>query len=1411
MENYLRLPLDMDHVLLNDIGVTRPIDKYAKTILGKWNGLVSQVKIGQPVPPELDIDDQRDIIATTQPGDDVPPALEVSLAQLNQYLEFIALSTEEELIKSGRIKDLDAYSRLAYIHILTILVELSDLYRNDNFDTYHAELGRLLGATNGTFAVEDGIPTIARATILLATSISSVHEGRGDALQKLNLQVTGLNRSVLMNAALWTQVYRAYQQSAILAMDACIWYYNEIYDDLRSIRDELRKSNYTTRTYDLDDTALDAIHGDRRILPTLLSMYFESTSGAPETRTFQPGGSGKLPSHWIRDLLVAVKALVYHVTVYRLRPLLTGGTLNSTLSDLDPAALDMLRQVLYVDFAKTVGVLPAGVTDIASLQKAIDSYNANRSNNEPIKCNLQNALNNDDDYISFLRLAVPDCQGNYFHVKTEILLEYMARAAETVDDNPSTYRGLYKTVADIASTLQGFAGNLDSITRMIRDNDRIIMTESREHNADLYTFVRVRNEGSIGRFEPRRGMKQDSSSAFAVIHHDYVETSSTKMGERGTIIIDDSAAAKAKERDYYHVFGPFTNIFYKAAGDTTSDEADHLKIVNQMGMVKNAIMGGKNACVVLTGPSGSGKSSLGIYLRYFPPGETTPRTAQGILPLLCTQLGQTNSFTHLVVNIVEVIRDPSPNSKPQDCVEVMNLEDDGRGADNWYRRQVYIDHEFQWQGGEWVHILGETDWRPGKTVVAKEGNRPIREFTSETGVKVDILDSNYTLAPFLSFVLTHLRKTQGTTNNPQSSRSHMIVLLRFVKGTRQPTDPHMIMCDLAGVENKFVCSSSKVQQDFVNIKNGNQLVYASYLESRLNDVHEEIKEILGKDIPAPKAPPYPYRIIPNANEYAIEINFDNPDDESNNSKTEWYVPPGRGGMPENHFTETEFNAMLCGYRNLRTHLRIVQQGASDPSSTPAPQPARTGPVAKPAARTGKPVHGRGAGRGIGWASENVVPVLAEVCQPGALHTTNQWYTKELTSSSAPSTTWPNVENIKASELSQDGTVAVQGQVIGSWDTFMKSDNYKQYALLVRVLLRLAQAKKDRKSPLPNLASNPQNSLGAMAWVLGVTRTGPTTDIRPIDRLGATLYSIQEAMKKYSLIASECQLRANEGQYINYSISSLRDFIKTVMRQRNAQPNLYSACSAISNNIYVRDIIEAPLEFGATPPSSIQGIIARRITAVLTGDGENLESQKEVLQKLVLVVFNIVRFVAPQKPYLAPPKAYIEATELELELNRIQSVQQTISSDHTWRGTSGTTGQKLLEYSQVVAPSVWQLLLDRLDNHKYTLSAQMDDMIGNPKYGIRALQQRSLNYTPSDASYHNDVRELLKFIDLSNAETFIGSFEFIDRVSKFGLAKNLCVMPSVERNKDDMLSYANLGMQVEQLRGKILADFQNGIP
>jgi len=80
---------------------------------------------------------------------------------------------------------------------------------------------------------------------------------------------------------------------------------------------------------------------------------------------------------------------------------------------------------------------------------------------------------------------------------------------------------------------------------------------------------------------------------------------------------------------------------------------------------------------------------------------------------------------------------------------------------------------------------------------------------------------------FLLTLIDRIRMVNPTPNNPNSSRSHVLIFIKVPKvdpKTRvafanlpEKGDKYLIIGDLAGVENKFTCDQDATQKEFLNL------------------------------------------------------------------------------------------------------------------------------------------------------------------------------------------------------------------------------------------------------------------------------------------------------------------------------------------------------------------------------------------------------------------------------------------------------------------------------------------------------------------------------------------------------------------------------------------------------------------
>ena len=220
------------------------------------------------------------------------------------------------------------------------------------------------------------------------------------------------------------------------------------------------------------------------------------------------------------------------------------------------------------------------------------------------------------------------------------------------------------------------------------------------------------------------------------------------------------AVADNAPYQYHMLFGPFTKVF---GPDTPVQQ-----IARECDGIKTAITSGKSVLMMGYGASGSGKTSTLICQ-----SDKGACKVPGILPNILADESITKRYRDVELSICELFAGhTSPEGEVHWKTKDMHFAFDGR-AFNFTSTSNANDQYMP---------LPEHSERADDPAWWK---LPIDEKTSIDTVIHHCIEVD--------------RRSRGTTNNPNSSRSHVLVFIRFKGG------PFMILGDFAGVENEFVC------------------------------------------------------------------------------------------------------------------------------------------------------------------------------------------------------------------------------------------------------------------------------------------------------------------------------------------------------------------------------------------------------------------------------------------------------------------------------------------------------------------------------------------------------------------------------------------------------------------------------
>lgn len=231
---------------------------------------------------------------------------------------------------------------------------------------------------------------------------------------------------------------------------------------------------------------------------------------------------------------------------------------------------------------------------------------------------------------------------------------------------------------------------------------------------------------------------------------------------------------------------------------------------NCCGLLLDKIDRGENAIIVGNGQSGSGKTASLVYLAY---GDV-----QGILPTILNKLDE--SYVRIDIRLADIYFNWDPNLKAVKDIRHKHY------MVKPIKLNGVSDFTFKKKDGIW-NI--STDDLVKNLLSKKSYDNDESEKIEARANELRKMSGN--LAKIIND-LFNLREIEPTKNNPNSSRSHVLVLTEIYKAS-DLNKPHskIVICDLAGVEDEFTCNCEQL----VNLLNIYRTKSDKYSDKNLVD------------------------------------------------------------------------------------------------------------------------------------------------------------------------------------------------------------------------------------------------------------------------------------------------------------------------------------------------------------------------------------------------------------------------------------------------------------------------------------------------------------------------------------------------------------------------------------------------
>lgn len=348
---------------------------------------------------------------------------------------------------------------------------------------------------------------------------------------------------------------------------------------------------------------------------------------------------------------------------------------------------------------------------------------------------------------------------------------------------------LQEFVRDLKSVISRFK-NIDFNVKENKELfDKLDKELEKKVNNAIITYVKINSTNEISQYRKHRfRFYLDKNRKNMIVQYNdlHLSYNETKYEEDNQIKVLFDNQPK-------YLLGNFTKIF--------TIEETNAQIVEQMNNIieQTLKVDPPPIFIVGYGASGAGKTSNLIYLR------KDEKSQDGILPVLCKKIidehenknkNKNNKFQKIVLNVkeysvYELEGQNGQNGKTSfDSNEYGFIMKDNRIVLNDNFRDVKIHHKYRFD-------FKLDDKELEKYNIIKNRKESTGEDTFEFKIDTE-------LGNVIVFLVDVDRIVKATTNNPQSSRSHVLVFVEIYIGDKIVK---LIVGDFAGVENRFLCDN----------------------------------------------------------------------------------------------------------------------------------------------------------------------------------------------------------------------------------------------------------------------------------------------------------------------------------------------------------------------------------------------------------------------------------------------------------------------------------------------------------------------------------------------------------------------------------------------------------------------------
>lgn len=336
-----------------------------------------------------------------------------------------------------------------------------------------------------------------------------------------------------------------------------------------------------------------------------------------------------------------------------------------------------------------------------------------------------------------------------------------------------------------------------------------IKTQIEKDTKGIYTYLKITNfehptqlTNFIPPFNERFKIKINNDKRSMIMEYSNINMPFYVKSKNGLILNGDKLKRNSKGRvvlkginqkagkepkineiqkivyDNKFIFGNFNQIF--------TPKITYEQIANNLQVLIDKILTGKPVYIMGWGASGSGKTSTLIHY--------TAGNQPGILIHLCKKLANNYKYTNIELVCKELFK---PYYQDDDKKNLYTTNPDGSVVSTSDKFTFkYKDDKFKLTQD--ISYNSRHVYRSTKTT---------KSFTSSND-----------LGEVMQYLIDTDRLVKATTNNPNSSRSHVLCFLKLTISDKPENPAYIIFGDLAGVENTFKCSKLSTISKFMEVK-----------------------------------------------------------------------------------------------------------------------------------------------------------------------------------------------------------------------------------------------------------------------------------------------------------------------------------------------------------------------------------------------------------------------------------------------------------------------------------------------------------------------------------------------------------------------------------------------------------------